>query len=91
MAAALLALLSMVLAMAICPELHEIVHHDAHDHGHSCAVTLLLSGGTDAPQICSDIAPPYAPIFASEIIESSPWPSFFFSVYVLEHAPPVLS
>ena len=30
--------------LAACPSLHELIHHDADDEHHDCAVTMLLAG-----------------------------------------------
>jgi len=35
-------------AMAACPKLHELIHHDADQPGHECAVTLFGHGQVDA-------------------------------------------
>jgi hypothetical protein len=41
-------------AMAACPALHELIHHDADKPGHECAVTMfahgkLVSAAVDVP------------------------------------------
>lgn len=47
--AALLAGVILLLdAMAACPALHEMIHHDADEHDHHCAVTMLAQGKVDA-------------------------------------------
>lgn len=35
-------------ALVICPGLHELVHHDANEPDHDCAVTLFSHGHVDA-------------------------------------------
>ncbi len=35
-------------AMAAWPELHELIHHDADQPGHECAVTMFAHGQVDA-------------------------------------------
>jgi hypothetical protein len=30
--------------LAVCPSLRELIHHDADDVHHDCAVTMLLAG-----------------------------------------------
>ena len=35
-------------AMAACPKLHELIHHDADQPGHECAATLFAHGQVDA-------------------------------------------
>jgi len=42
-----LVLVGMILfldAMAACPALHELIHHDADKPGHECAVTMFMHG-----------------------------------------------
>jgi hypothetical protein len=56
--AALLAGIVLLLdAMAACPALHEMIHHDAGKEDHHCAVTLLASGKMDSTT-CETILPP---------------------------------
>jgi hypothetical protein len=45
-------------AMVVFPALHALVHHDACDPAHECAVTLFSHGQVDA-------APASAPIFCA--------------------------
>ena len=35
-------------AMAACPKLHELIHHDADQPGHECAVTMFAHGQVDS-------------------------------------------
>lgn len=44
-------------AMAACPALHEMIHHDAGKEDHDCAVTMLALGKMDSA-ICEIIIPP---------------------------------
>jgi hypothetical protein len=44
-------------AMAACPVLHEMIHHDAGKEDHDCAVTMLVSGKIDSVT-CDIIVPP---------------------------------
>ncbi len=47
--ALLLACLILLLdAMAACPKLHELIHHDADQPGHECAVTMFAHGQVDS-------------------------------------------
>jgi hypothetical protein len=39
----------LVQTMATAPAFHEWVHHDAHEAGHECAVTLFLNGQVHSP------------------------------------------
>jgi hypothetical protein len=47
-AALLLGLFLSLQAMAVFPALHSLVHHDACDPDHECAVTLFSHGQVDA-------------------------------------------
>src|ERR1700744_5816720 len=84
--------LMMVLAMAVCPDLHSFFHHDADDGDHDCAVTHYWFGdhGDGAPAQPVVIHP-----ISCEISYASPplsldWvPSVFVTLGVFEHAPPV--
>jgi hypothetical protein len=50
--AALLAGVILLLdAMAACPALHEMIHHDADEHDHHCAVTMLAQGKVDTATV----------------------------------------
>jgi hypothetical protein len=80
-----------VMAMAASPQAHELVHHDAHQAAHHCAVTDMLSGGTGdglpaQPFTVATILPHQ---FFS-VAEFDPlWiASLFLTGCVLEHAPP---
>jgi hypothetical protein len=44
-----LALFVAIYAMAAVPALHQLVHHDANDPSHECAVTLFLGGQVHCP------------------------------------------
>lgn len=37
--------------MAACPDLHELIHHDADEPGHECAVTMFVHGQADSPVV----------------------------------------
>ena len=56
--ALLLGLFLSLQAMAVLPALHALVHHDASEPGHECAVTLFSHGQVDAstttvPVVCA--------------------------------------
>jgi hypothetical protein len=56
--ALLLGLFLSLQAMAVLPALHALVHHDAAEPGHECAVTLFSHGQVDAsttaaPVVCA--------------------------------------
>ena len=44
LAGLLIALVLLLDAMAACPALHELIHHDADKPGHECAVTMFAHG-----------------------------------------------
>jgi len=60
----LVALVLLLDAMAACPALHELVHHDADEPGHECAVTLVAHGQMDLTTIA---VPSVTPIFWTEV------------------------
>jgi hypothetical protein len=88
MAAGVLILFLWVLCLAVFPDLHEEIHHDAHEEEHSCAVTLILSGGTETPIISTDVVYEVHATVAPQIVDSVSIPSFFLSGYLREHSPP---
>ena len=51
LAALLVALVLLLDGMAACPSLHELIHHDADEPGHECAVTLFAHGQVDSPVV----------------------------------------
>jgi len=69
-------------AMAACPVLHEMIHHDAGKEDHDCAVTMLVSGKIDS--VTCDIIVPPPPI----LIETTR--HFTISVFspAIENLPP---
>src|SRR6266403_6177906 len=57
----LAAMLQWAAVLAVCPSVHELVHHDADDEHHDCAVTLFLAGQVEQafidPVILSEPVP----------------------------------
>src|SRR5271165_5284401 len=47
----LVAMLQWATALVVCPSLHELIHHDADDEHHDCAVTLFLAGQVEQPAV----------------------------------------
>jgi hypothetical protein len=86
-----LAMLHWAMILAVCPALHELIHHDAADEHHECAVTAILSGGVELLPVVPIVAVVSAPVL--ELIEMSfderSCGSFFLSCHILEHAPPL--
>ena len=53
-----LGLVLMLNAMAACPALHELIHHDADKPDHECAVTLFAHGQVDSTVCDVVLLPP---------------------------------
>jgi hypothetical protein len=49
-------------AMAACPALHELIHHDADSDEHHCAVTMFAHGQVDSAMVDLPVAIPPASI-----------------------------
>ena len=84
--------LLVIAALVASPHLHEFFHHDADHDAHECAVTVMISGGSDGspvPQVL-DVGSicRMASDFASEIQTPDVVP-LFLSAHVFEHAPPL--
>jgi hypothetical protein len=80
-AAALFFLFLSILAFAASPALHELIHADAKDVHHQCAITVLAHGQVDAPAcevsapvptVCFELFSPVTASFASPILEQFP-------------------
>ena len=76
--------------LAACPSLHELIHHDADDEHHDCAVTMLLAGQVEQPAIDPIVLskPAVLPVSLDQGYETQSLGSFFLSCRTLEHAPP---
>ncbi|HSY19998.1 MAG TPA: hypothetical protein VK815_16760 [Candidatus Acidoferrales bacterium] len=76
-------------AMAACPALHELIHHDAGLPEHQCAVTLFAHGKVDSAAV--DV-----PVVATAIpVEATPQIAFSIFSPAIQNlpagrAPPVL-
>lgn len=90
-AGGLLALFMMVMSMTVFPQFHRWAHRDADRSDHSCAVTLILSGGTESPPYPAALGFNAVLVFSQPDGHSIRIPSDFLSRRVLEHAPPVRS
>jgi hypothetical protein len=86
----LVAMLQWATVLAVCPSLHELIHHDADDEHHDCAVTMLLAGQVEQPVIdpIVVIEPVAIQIPLDQSYETRFFGSFFLSCRMLEHAPP---
>jgi hypothetical protein len=61
LASLLVCLVLLLDAMAACPDLHELIHHDADAPGHECAVTLIAHGQMDSSIVVVAAIIPVAP------------------------------
>ncbi len=78
-----LALLVLVLnAMAACPALHELVHHDADTPGHDCVVTMFAHGQVDSAAVEVSVPIP------STVVATAPQFAIFVFAPVVENLPP---
>ena len=86
-----LAMLHWAMILAVCPELHELIHHDAADKHHDCVVTAILSGGVELLPVVPIVAVVPAPVleFIEVSFDAQTRASFFLSCRILEHAPPL--
>jgi hypothetical protein len=57
LAALLVGIVLLLDAMAACPALHEMIHHDAGKEDHDCAVTMF-SQGKASSVTCEIVIPP---------------------------------
>ena len=57
LAALLVGIVLLLDAMAACPALHEMIHHDAGKEEHDCAVTMFAQGKANSVT-CEIIIPP---------------------------------
>ena len=89
----LVAMLQWATVLVVCPSLHELIHHDADDEHHDCAVTLFLVGQVEQPAIDPIVItdPAVVPMPLGQRYETRSCGSFFLSCRILEHAPPLRS
>ena len=78
----LVAVVLLLNAMAASPALHELIHHDADQPGHECAVTMFAHGKVDTSTVDISVVTPATSI---EIV-----PPVIFSVFApaIENLPP---
>ena len=84
-------MLHWAMILAVCPGLHELIHYNADDEHHDCAVTAILSGGIEHTPIVPVLADAPAPVlgYFDVSFDARAATSFFLSCRILEHAPPV--
>jgi hypothetical protein len=85
--------LLIVVVLAASPQLHQLLHHDADQSNHECAVTLMVSGGSDGssvPQILE--AGAILPVVFDFLLEanSRDVSALFLGAHIFEHAPPLV-
>jgi hypothetical protein len=88
----LISQLLIVAALAASPQLHQLFHHDADEGSHECAVTVMISGGSDGspvPQILDVGVISPATFGLLPEMPSHDVAPLFLSAHVFEHAPPV--
>jgi hypothetical protein len=89
----LVANLLIVVVLAASPQLHQLIHQDADRGEHQCAVTVMVSGGSDGspvPQVFEvSVILPIAFDFLPEMHSCDVAP-LFLSAHVFEHAPPLI-
>ena len=92
LACLLISELLVIAALAGSPHLHQTLHHDADRGDHECAVTVMISGGSDGspvPQILDAGAIFPTPFDFSPELQSQDVAPLFLSAHVFEHAPPL--
>jgi hypothetical protein len=87
----LAAMLQWATILVVCPTLHELIHHDADNEHHDCAVTLFLAGQVEQPAIDPIVItkPALVPVPLDQSYEIQSHGSYFLSCRILEHAPPL--
>src|SRR5438309_6857279 len=89
----LIANLLIVVVLAASPQLHHLLHQDADRCEHECAITVMLSGGSDGssgPQVFDAGAILLtAHQFLPEMHSHDVAP-LFLGAHVFEHAPPLV-
>jgi len=89
LATLLACLVLLVDAMAACPSLHELIHHEAGEPGHECAVTLFAHGQVDSATVDVPIIATTIPCAAIPLVSFSAFAPAIESLPA-GRAPPVL-
>lgn len=82
LASLLVGMILLLDAMAACPALHELIHHDADKCDHHCAATMFAQGKVDSAAI--DVPLPTATV----CIESAPRVKFSVFSASVDDFPP---
>lgn len=78
------------LLLAASPTLHHHLHHDSNALGHACFVTVVSTGGCDAPGDALSILAVVPEILPGDRAPETDWvESVFQAGAVFEHGPPV--
>jgi hypothetical protein len=93
LACLLVANLLIVVVLAASPELHQLLHQDAGRSEHECAITVMLSGGSDGSPVPQVFDPGAILPVADESLpemHSRDVAPLFLGAHVFEHAPPLV-
>jgi hypothetical protein len=91
LASLLIVQLLVVVGLAASPHFHQLLHHDADQDHHECAVTVMASGGSDdsVPPAILNLGPlPADSCAALPELAPADVAALFLSAHVFEHAPP---
>ena len=81
------------IALSVSPQLHARIHTDGNRAEHTCAVTLITTGGCEHaahPPLVSE--PQFTSCFSQIAALSSTWVKpLFLSAHIFAHAPPAHS
>ena len=78
--------------MAVSPELHEHLHHDAGAADHSCLVTILADGGFESTALAVLLVVVSMAWTGMLAVMNGQWVMpMFLDGGVLEHGPPVVA
>ena len=81
-AALLVGMVLLLNAMAACPALHELIHKDADQPGHECAVTMFAHGQVNSATVDVSVTAP------AVMIEAAPQIEFSLFSTAIENLPP---
>jgi hypothetical protein len=86
----LAAMLQWTTVLVVCPSLHELIHHDADDEYHDCAVTLFLAAQVEQPIVDPIVftQPALVNVPLDQSSDTRSYGPFSLSCGLLEHAPP---
>jgi len=82
LAALLIGLVLLLDAMAACPALHELIHHDADEPGHECAVTMFAHGKVESATVEVPVSIP------TLLVEAAPRIEFCVFGAAIDNLPP---